>query len=129
MRRVFGLETEYGFFCRVNSGRLSSRENVIRYVFERTVPGARSGNVFLENGGRLYLDTGLHPEYATPEVDQVGDLVTHDKAGERIVANLLLRARRLFREKDLSGIRPRLQEQHGYGWELVRLSRELSGAS
>jgi proteasome accessory factor A len=103
VRRVFGLETEYGFFCRVNSGRLPSRENVMRYVFERTVPGARSGNVFLENGGRLYLDTGLHPEYATPEADQVGDLVAHDKAGERIVANLLVGARRLFREEDLRG--------------------------
>jgi proteasome accessory factor A len=59
--------------------------------------------VFLENGGRLYLDTGLHPECATPEADQVGDLVAREKAGERIVANLLLRAHRLLREEDLSG--------------------------
>ena len=103
MRRVFGLETEYGFFCRVNGNRLPSRENVVRYVFEQTVPGARNGNVFLENGGRLYLDSGFHPEYATPEADQVGDLVAHDKAGERIVANLLLRARRLFCEEHLTG--------------------------
>jgi proteasome accessory factor A len=73
VRRVFGLETEYGFFCRVNNGRLSPRENVIRHVFERIVPGARTGNVFLENGGRLYLDTGLHPENATPEADHDGD--------------------------------------------------------
>ena len=102
MRRVFGLETEYGFFCRVNGSRLPSRENVLRYVFEQTVPGARNGNVFLENGGRLYLDSGFHPEYATPEADQVSDLVAHDKAGERIVADLLLRARRLFREEDFT---------------------------
>ena len=103
MRRVFGLETEYGFFCRVNGNRLPSRENVIRYVFEQAVPGARNGNVFLENGGRFYLDSGFHPEYATPETDQVGDLVAHDKAGERIVADLLLRARRLLREEGLTG--------------------------
>jgi proteasome accessory factor A len=103
VRRVFGLETEYGFFCRVTGNRLPSRENFIRYIFDRTVPGAQNGSVFLENGGRFYLDSGFHPEYATPEADQVGDLVAHDKAGERIVAGLLLRARRLFREEKLTG--------------------------
>ena len=99
MRRVFGLETEYGFFCRVNGARLPSRENIISYLFNEMVPGARKGNVFLENGGRLYLDSGFHPEYATPEADQVAELVAHDKAGERIVAHLLLRAGRLIHEK------------------------------
>ena len=38
----------------------------------------------LENGARLYNDHG-HPEYATPECDNLRDLVAHDKAGERIV--------------------------------------------
>jgi proteasome accessory factor A len=103
MRRVFGLETEYGFFCRVNGGRLPSRENIISYLFNQTVPGARKGNVFLENGGRLYLDSGFHPEYATPEADQVAELVAHDKAGERIVADLLLRAGRLIHEEGFTG--------------------------
>jgi proteasome accessory factor A len=32
----------------------------------------------------LYLDVGSHPEYATPECDDVRELVAHDKAGERI---------------------------------------------
>jgi proteasome accessory factor A len=103
MRRVFGLETEYGFFCHVNSGRLPSRENIVSYLFNQTVPGARKGNLFLENGGRLYLDSGFHPEYATPEADQVAELVAHDKAGERIVADLLLRARRLIHEEGFTG--------------------------
>ncbi|MDO8479886.1 MAG: proteasome accessory factor PafA2 family protein [Candidatus Rokubacteria bacterium] len=103
MRRVFGLETEYGFFCRVNGGRLPSRENIISYLFNQTVPGARKGNVFLENGGRFYLDSGFHPEYATPEADQVAELVAHDKAGERIVADLLLRAGRLIHEEGFTG--------------------------
>ncbi len=80
-RRVFGLETEYGFFCEALGVRLPTRENVVRWVFEQTVPGARNGSVFLENGGRFYLDSGFHPEYATPEADQVSDLVAHDKAG------------------------------------------------
>jgi proteasome accessory factor PafA2 len=38
----------------------------------------------LTNGARLYNDHG-HPEYATPECGSLLDLVTHDKAGERIV--------------------------------------------
>ncbi len=103
MRRVFGLETEYGFFCRVNGNRHPSRENIISYVFNETVPGARKGNVFLENGGRLYLDSGFHPEYATPESDHLAELVAHDKAGERIVADFLVRARRLIHEQGFTG--------------------------
>ena len=46
-------------------------DNVARYVFEKVIPGARNANVFLENGARLYLDTGFHPEYATPECDDI----------------------------------------------------------
>jgi proteasome accessory factor A len=38
----------------------------------------------LSNGARLYNDHG-HPEYSTPECSTLLDLVTHDKAGERIV--------------------------------------------
>jgi len=33
---------------------------------------------------------GSHPEYATPECDNVMDLVAHDKAGERILEGLLV---------------------------------------
>jgi Pup amidohydrolase len=38
----------------------------------------------LANGARLYNDHG-HPEYATPECRTLRDLITHDRAGERIV--------------------------------------------
>lgn len=38
----------------------------------------------LVNGARLYNDHG-HPEYSTPECNSLLGLVTHDKAGERIV--------------------------------------------
>jgi Pup amidohydrolase len=38
----------------------------------------------LTNGGRLYNDHG-HPEFATPECANLLDLVTCDRAGERIV--------------------------------------------
>jgi proteasome accessory factor A len=59
--------------------------------------------VFLENGARLYLDVGSHPEYATPECDSVVDLVSHDKAGERILEALLAAAEIRLHEEGISG--------------------------
>jgi len=46
---------------------------------------------------------GSHPEYATPECDSIVDLVTHDKAGERILEGLLLDAERRLREEGIAG--------------------------
>src|SRR4051794_4214559 len=88
-RRIFGIENEYGVTCTFRGQRRLSPDEVARYLFRRVVHWGRSSNVFLENGARLYLDVGSHPEYATPECDSVGDLVAHDKAGERILEALL----------------------------------------
>ena len=59
--------------------------------------------MFLENGARLYLDVGSHPEYATPECDDVEELVAHDKAGERILEALLGAAELRLHEEGISG--------------------------
>jgi proteasome accessory factor A len=59
--------------------------------------------VFLANGARLYLDVGSHPEYATPECDSINDLVAHDKAGERILEQLLASAEQRLREEGIRG--------------------------
>ena len=88
-RRIFGLENEYGVTCTFRGQRRLSPDEVARYLFRRVVSWGRSSNVFLKNGARLYLDVGSHPEYATPECDSPIDLVTHDKAGERILEGLL----------------------------------------
>jgi proteasome accessory factor A len=76
-RRIFGLENEYGVTC--------------------TFRGQR------RHGARLYLDVGSHPEYATPECDNVTELVTHDKAGERILEGLLVDAERRLHEEGIAG--------------------------
>src|SRR5262250_583201 len=102
-RRIFGLENESGLTCTLNGQRRLSPDNVARYLFEKVIPGARNANVFLENGARLYLDTGFHPEYASPECDDIADLVVHDKAGERIVEDLLHQAEKRLREDGISG--------------------------
>jgi len=47
-----------------------------------------SGGLFLENGSRLYLDTGNHPELATPEVVNPWDACRYVLAGERVLAEL-----------------------------------------
>lgn len=88
-RRIYGLETEYGVTCTLRGQRRLSPDEVARYLFRRVVSWGRSSNVFLVNGARLYLDVGSHPEYATAECDSIGEVVVHDKAGERILEELL----------------------------------------
>ncbi len=102
-RRIFGLENEYGVTCTFRGQRRLSPDEVARYLFRRVVSWGRSSNVFLRNGARLYLDVGSHPEYATPECDSLIDLVTHDKAGERILEGLLVDADRRLREEGIAG--------------------------
>ncbi|MFD4375884.1 Pup--protein ligase [Streptomyces sp. NPDC058486] len=102
-RRIFGLENEYGVTCTFRGQRRLSPDEVARYLFRRVVSWGRSSNVFLRNGARLYLDVGSHPEYATPECDDLIELVTHDKAGERILEGLLVDAERRLHEEGIAG--------------------------
>ena len=103
-RRIFGLENEYGVTCTLRGQRRLSPDEVARYLFRRVVSWGRSSNVFLANGARLYLDVGSHPEYATPECDSIHDLVVHDKAGERILEQLLGSAEQRLREEGIRGV-------------------------
>jgi proteasome accessory factor A len=102
-RRIFGIENEYGVTCTFRGQRRLSPDEVARYLFRRVVSWGRSSNVFLENGARLYLDVGSHPEYATPECDSLVDLVAHDKAGERILESLLASAEQRLHEEGIAG--------------------------
>ena len=88
-RRIYGIENEFGVTCTLDGQRRLSPDEVARYLFRKVVDWGRSSNVFLVNGARLYLDVGSHPEYATPECDSVHDVVAHEKAGERILEQLI----------------------------------------
>jgi proteasome accessory factor A len=103
-RRIFGLENEYGVTCTLRGQRRLSPDEVARYLFRRVVSWGRSSNVFLENGARLYLDVGSHPEYATPECDTIGELVVHDKAGERTLEGLVIEAEQRLRQEGIRGV-------------------------
>jgi proteasome accessory factor A len=97
------LENEYGVTCTLRGQRRLSPDEVARYLFRRVVSWGRSSNVFLENGARLYLDVGSHPEYATPECDDLFDVVAHDKAGERILEGLVQGAEERLEEEGIRG--------------------------
>jgi len=102
-RRIFGIENEYGVTCVLRGQRRLSPDEVARYLFRRVVSWGRSSNVFLENGARLYLDVGSHPEYATPECDSLLSVVAHDKAGERILEGLVESAEERLEEEGIRG--------------------------
>ena len=128
-RRIYGLENEYGVTCTLRGQRRLSPDEVARYLFRRVVSWGRSSNVFLQNGARLYLDVGSHPEYATPECDSLYDLVVHDKAGERILEGLVESAEQRLAEESIRGTDLPVQEQHRLGRQQLRLPRELPHAA
>lgn len=102
-RRIFGLETEFGVTCAAPDGRGLSADEVARYLFRKVVAWGRSSNVFLGNGSRLYLDVGSHPEYATAECDDVRQLITYDRGGERILEGLVADAQERLEEEGIEG--------------------------
>lgn len=91
-RRIYGIETEYGLACTHQGSRKLGPDDVARYMFRSVVVRARSSNVFLENGSRLYLDVGNHPEYATAECDTLPDLLAQEQAGDAVMLDLVSQA-------------------------------------
>ncbi len=102
-KRIFGLENEYGVIFTSHGRRTLHLEHIVRYLFEKLITTEYFLNVFLENGGRLYQDTGCHPEYATPECSNPYDLICYDKAGERIIEDLLIYAEKKVRDEGFYG--------------------------
>jgi len=103
LRRIYGIETEYGVTYSLRGQRRLSPDEVSRFLFRKVVAWGRSSNVFLENGSRLYLDVGSHPEYATAECDTLKDVVAQDKAGESILRELVAHAQQQLDEEGVRG--------------------------
>ncbi len=101
--RIFGLENEYGLIFSPNGRVFLPMERVLGYIFEGLIPNSWPSNAFLINGARFYQDTGCHPEYATPECDNIFDLVVHDKAGERLLEACLPLAEQRLKEEGIAG--------------------------
>lgn len=89
-KRIMGLESEYAL---VGSLQESDREGLFAF-FEKfcncRIATASSGaGFFLQNGGRFYMDTGNHPEYATPECLGPRQLVSYTLAGDRLLSQVI----------------------------------------
>lgn len=99
--RIFGIETEYGIA--VTDADYSdikpSTSEVAMEMFRPIISRARSTNTYLDNGSRLYLDVGSHPEYATAEARTVHEAVEQDVAGERIMARLAQSCEQQLRQR------------------------------
>lgn len=93
-RSLFGLESEYALAGITKQGtgmevdELSSQ--LIAFARDElpSLSGSRDGGLFLQNGSRLYVDSGFHPELATPECSSPWELVRYVRAGEQIVSGL-----------------------------------------
>nr|NLD39737.1 Pup--protein ligase [Actinomycetales bacterium] len=104
-RRIWGLETEYGITCASLTGGLPpmDADDAARLLFQPVVRMGRSSNAFCANGGRLYLDVGSHPEYATAECDRLSDLLAQDRAGVNMLAGLAETANEQLEEEGVPG--------------------------
>ena len=99
MKRLAGLETEYGCLAPEPFGPPAVPTRVRDYIFKKKKLGlidlhdrdydepAGNGG-FLFNGGRLYLDMG-HVEYCTPECLSLADVVAYDQVGEFLLQQAL----------------------------------------
>ncbi|WP_418968833.1 proteasome accessory factor PafA2 family protein [Alloscardovia omnicolens] len=96
--RIFGIETEYGVSVTGDEHTVDAA-HAAAVMFEPVVTQSRSTNTYTDNGSRLYLDVGAHPEYATAEARTVRDAVLLDAAGEKLMASLAHHAQSQLRER------------------------------
>ena len=102
LSRIIGLETEYGCLINQENPR-DSPEKIAYRIKEHILKKKKLGLVdlhqrandeppgnggFLLNGGRIYLDMG-HLEYASPECIHLHDLISYDRAGDRMIQQAL----------------------------------------
>lgn len=97
--RIFGTECEYAPIYRSKNSPPMTRlneEELVDHLKGLSVmlfsalkrKGYPMAGEFLGNGGRLYVDRGGHPEYATPECRSILDLIAYERAGDRIVQEM-----------------------------------------
>lgn len=102
-RRITGIETEFGITLTLDGTRRLGPDEIARYMFRPVIAKYGATNVFTLNAGRLYLDVGSHPEYATAECDSVSQLVAYDRAGEAILNDLAVTAEAALADEGIGG--------------------------
>lgn len=103
-RRIMGIETEFGITCTHDGAQAVAPDDIARQLFRPIVDRFRSSNIYTLNGGRLYLDVGSHPEYATPECDSLDQLLIYDRAGEVTLNRLADQAEHALADQHIEGV-------------------------
>ncbi len=101
--RIMGLETEFGVSYTEGGRKKLAPDEAARAMFRDVVRADRSSNVFCENGARLYLDVGNHPEWATAECTDLRDLLDQDRAGELVMLGMMDAAEKYLAEEGVPG--------------------------
>jgi proteasome accessory factor A len=92
--RLLGVETEYAI-SGMQGLEAADHRVIIRHLLElahTTLPNLHDGSssgLFIENGARLYLDSGMHMEYCTPECANPWDAVRYVEAGHQTLLKLI----------------------------------------
>jgi proteasome accessory factor A len=92
-QRLFGMETEYAVNDHGANASGSEKHTLawqLMAVAREQLKHLRDfgDGMFLENGSRLYIDSGYHPELSTPECADPADVVRYILAGERILLDI-----------------------------------------
>lgn len=101
-RGLFGIETEVAVSDTVAHGDGPTRGGIAEQLMRaararlRWLPDGGAG-VFLQNGSRIYLDVGGHPEVTTPECNDPLDAVRYVRAGEDTLFRLCPEHGAIFR--------------------------------
>lgn len=95
-KRLYGTENEFGVVAQYPDGHLtdamsyeigtSIRVELIPHSVAALDAYSQKSRIWHSNGGCTYVDTGDHPEYATPECASIRDVVRYNKAGEYIAS-------------------------------------------
>jgi proteasome accessory factor A len=91
--RLFGVETEYALAALTAGNTRASGDAVAEafHVLTRKLPhlpDRSSRGIFLPNGARFYVDSGFHPEFATPECANPWDVCRYVQAGDQTLLGL-----------------------------------------
>ncbi|MGA7341192.1 MAG: proteasome accessory factor PafA2 family protein [Terracidiphilus sp.] len=92
--RLLGVETEYAI-SGMQGVEAADHRAILRHLMDlahTTLRNLRDGNssgLFMENAARLYLDSGMHVEFSTPECANPWDAVRYVEAGHRTLLSLI----------------------------------------
>jgi len=105
---LVGQETEYALTAFDASGRPVDRARTLDRLMDVArrqlvcLAGDARYDLYLRNGARLYIDSGLHPEWSTPECSSPGEVLAHARAGDATLARIAAALQR--EDPDISDI-------------------------